>query len=72
MRAASGAKVTARLLSSEVIRIATLYEVSEEVSLRLVRLYGAEVEKILGYRPCLLYTSPSPRDQRGSRMPSSA
>ena len=23
-------------------------------------------------RPCLLYTSPSPRDQRGSRMPSSA
>ena len=27
-----------------------------------------------GYHPytCLLYTSPSPRDQRGSRMPSSA
>ena len=24
------------------------------------------------FRPCLLYTSPSPRDQRGSRMPSSA
>ena len=24
------------------------------------------------YQPCLLYTSPSPRDQRGSRMPSSA
>ena len=24
------------------------------------------------YRLCLLYTSPSPRDQRGSRMPSSA
>ena len=24
------------------------------------------------YNPCLLYTSPSPRDQRGSRMPSSA
>eukprot|EP00829_Urostomides_striatus_P000154 TRINITY_DN10106_c0_g1_i1.p3 TRINITY_DN10106_c0_g1~~TRINITY_DN10106_c0_g1_i1.p3 ORF type:complete len:104 (+),score=51.50 TRINITY_DN10106_c0_g1_i1:30-314(+) len=22
--------------------------------------------------PCLLYTSPSPRDQRGTRMPSSA
>ena len=22
--------------------------------------------------PCLLYTSPSPRDQRGARMPSSA
>ena len=25
-----------------------------------------------GSRFCLLYTSPSPRDQRGSRMPSSA
>ena len=24
------------------------------------------------WKPCLLYTSPSPRDQRGSRMPSSA
>ena len=24
------------------------------------------------FSPCLLYTSPSPRDQRGSRMPSSA
>ena len=28
---------------------------------------------LFGKRPgCLLYTSPSPRDQRGSRMPSSA
>ena len=29
---------------------------------------------LTGYtmEPCLLYTSPSPRDQRGSRMPSSA
>ena len=26
----------------------------------------------VGADPCLLYTSPSPRDQRGSRMPSSA
>ena len=25
-----------------------------------------------GIYTCLLYTSPSPRDQRGSRMPSSA
>ena len=28
-------------------------------------------EQVRAY-PCLLYTSPSPRDQRGSRMPSSA
>ena len=26
----------------------------------------------IGFNVCLLYTSPSPRDQRGSRMPSSA
>ena len=26
----------------------------------------------MGTSACLLYTSPSPRDQRGSRMPSSA
>ena len=27
---------------------------------------------LAGQKACLLYTSPSPRDQRGSRMPSSA
>ena len=30
---------------------------------------GEVTAQVLG---CLLYTSPSPRDQRGSRMPSSA
>ena len=29
-------------------------------------------EEMQGLSGCLLYTSPSPRDQRGSRMPSSA
>ena len=28
--------------------------------------------RMQGRNTCLLYTSPSPRDQRGSRMPSSA
>ena len=31
--------------------------------------YAANLEQA---QSCLLYTSPSPRDQRGSRMPSSA
>ena len=31
-----------------------------------------EKESVVKYKDCLLYTSPSPRDQRGSRMPSSA
>ena len=30
------------------------------------------IKKIISNNSCLLYTSPSPRDQRGSRMPSSA
>ena len=30
------------------------------------------MEKLAELATCLLYTSPSPRDQRGSRMPSSA
>ena len=34
---------------------------------RLLRREGYEL-----FTACLLYTSPSPRDQRGSRMPSSA
>ena len=34
---------------------------------------GLPVSEAIGvYGDCLLYTSPSPRDQRGSRMPSSA
>ena len=61
-------------------------EIIEEIQLRLadgmvdVELdrdhYDIAINKaIQKYRQlssCLLYTSPSPRDQRGSRMPSSA
>ena len=43
-----------------------------KVTVTLAR-FKAEREALLGRNlPCLLYTSPSPRDQRGSRMPSSA
>ena len=31
-----------------------------------------DLKKASESKDCLLYTSPSPRDQRGSRMPSSA
>ena len=46
-----------------------------------IKVFGADGNKVrpdlqraieAGLRGCLLYTSPSPRDQRGSRMPSSA
>ena len=36
------------------------------------RALGADTAKAVITMTCLLYTSPSPRDQRGSRMPSSA
>ena len=39
----------------------------------LSRITGSSDFSVLGQCDlCLLYTSPSPRDQRGSRMPSSA
>ena len=38
---------------------------------RQIDLRGADLSNA-SLRDCLLYTSPSPRDQRGSRMPSSA
>ena len=41
--------------------------------LDLVFLYDSDSSNFVGGKgTCLLYTSPSPRDQRGSRMPSSA
>ena len=39
---------------------------------RLDAVKGLPSEKAERFYFCLLYTSPSPRDQRGSRMPSSA
>ena len=40
----------------------------------MTRLSGGTLLGLMGKEiwDCLLYTSPSPRDQRGSRMPSSA
>ena len=35
-------------------------------------ILNIDIEDLSMIKPCLLYTSPSPRDQRGSRMPSSA
>ena len=37
-----------------------------------LRLLDLEADGADWREACLLYTSPSPRDQRGSRMPSSA
>ena len=44
--------------------------VSEDAA--LARKLGITEAELAARKACLLYTSPSPRDQRGSRMPSSA
>ena len=42
------------------------------IMLLLAAALPAMLYWLAAYKNCLLYTSPSPRDQRGSRMPSSA
>ena len=39
---------------------------------RQVEISGEDAAKLVQLMTCLLYTSPSPRDMRRSRMPSSA
>ena len=48
------------------LRVAAAVGITNDVLDRVAALHIAGVDS------CLLYTSPSPRDQRGSRMPSSA
>ena len=48
---------------------------TSSLSIDQIASKAASPDRIVGthfFNPCLLYTSPSPRDQRGSRMPSSA
>ena len=51
-------------------RLRTLAEPVMDFDNSLKKLSEDMIETM--YEGCLLYTSPSPRDQRGSRMPSSA
>ena len=48
----------------------SLAEIAATVS--IVGVFITAVALLFTVKSCLLYTSPSPRDQRGSRMPSSA
>ena len=69
-----GELATASGLSREALRF---YEQQGLIRARRLdngyRDYPPEVVTLVQYiRTCLLYTSPSPRDQRGYRMPSSA
>ena len=60
-----------RLLELEAMQAdGSMERLSKKEALTLQREYD-KLERGMG-GICLLYTSPSPRDQRGSRMPSSA
>ena len=52
----------------------TDYAIQLREKQKVKRFYGVLEKQFRNYykKACLLYTSPSPRDQRGSRMPSSA
>ena len=49
-----------------------LHKVQEWIVKAEMASNAAGTPGVLDTHTCLLYTSPSPRDQRGSRMPSSA
>ena len=52
-------------------KVQAVYSYKEREGIPLVSGYEYD-HKVAEVKICLLYTSPSPRDQRGSRMPSSA
>ena len=68
----------ARIEGGKDVRLSTLEKLVRALGAALVvvpRDRLAEVQALLNTAPgdtCLLYTSPSPRDKRQSRMPSSA
>ena len=50
----------------------TIYAEGQRRYVESLSAYARQFLSMMEKPDCLLYTSPSPRDQRGSRMPSSA
>jgi len=74
-----GKEVYVQPISQEVVKQAVEFAHLNDVTLELYSITHYFVERETWasdirrqFFGCLLYTSPSPRDQRGSRMPSSA
>ena len=57
------------LTDNEILQIRENIDANHMVEGDLRRDISQNIKRLMD---CLLYTSPSPRDQRGSRMPSSA
>ena len=56
----------------DAVRADDVWNIGSDGKAMTVTLIARLVERGVLSWDCLLYTSPSPRDQRGSRMPSSA
>ena len=65
---------TASILSSCKMenKISAQDNIEESAMYKTEKASDSDDKEIKRLYNCLLYTSPSPRDQRGSRMPSSA
>ena len=73
LRTALGMRDVKVAATGAAITPAFIKDFYKKLDIHLVEAYGmTEVCGSMTNSPCLLYTSPSPRDQRGSRMPSSA
>ena len=62
-------------MSETVIKCESVYKIFGENAKKMLEESNGNVDAKTFQEKgciCLLYTSPSPRDQRGSRMPSSA
>ena len=66
------ADLSRQYVSDEISNALLAHADSVDLKGAVERLFGGAIVNPSEDRPCLLYTSPSPRDQRGSRMPSSA
>ena len=70
--ASPGGSLTVVLNAVKALQPKAVFSVGICVSLGLEKARMGDVVISSKLTTCLLYTSPSPRDQRGSRMPSSA
>ena len=68
----SGLKCAARLSNLQDELIGVIHEFALNYIYRVDNPSSGERMAVIAVGGCLLYTSPSPRDQRGARMPSSA
>ena len=70
----NSSQILKSLIDLEDIHVKGVISQSDKRGKRGSELVESFVSKVAkeSLIPCLLYTSPSPRDQRGSRMPSSA